>query len=287
MSSPQMSSPHLAASPGELAQAVEAAGFDAVWFPDHTHVPIGATSKWPGDPTSEAPSYYADIVDIFIALASAAAATTRIRIGSAICVLPQRDPIIAAKQAASIDCASGGRLTFGVGPGWNAEEMANHGASYRDRYPIMREYVQAMKTIWSNDIAEFHGKHANFEPIRSGPKPVQAGGPPILIAGESEKTQQRVIAYGDGWLPRGRELLPLGLVKTVRSFRCRCVESGRGPLPVVILDTALNPTNWPIYCEAEVEEIIFRLPPTPAKELTPNLYQLKDLASQIIGSFKP
>lgn len=267
-----------AIGPPALARAVEEAGFDSIWFPDHTHLPVGGSSRWPWDPARQAPPYYAEIVDLFVALTAAAAVTTRIGVGSAICVLTQRDPIVAAKQAASIDRLSGGRLTFGVGPGWNAEEMANHGVEYADRYAVMEERIRAAKAIWSSDVAEFHGEHCEFGPMRCGPLPVQAGGPPVLVAGESARARRRAIACADGWLPRGRELVAGGIVRQVAAFHAACEEAGRGRLRVVVLDTAHEPRDVEAYAEAGVDEVVFRLPPTPEQEIPAALERVLELS---------
>lgn len=273
-----------AIGPDALARSVEAAGFDSIWFPDHTHLPVGGSSRWPWDPTQKAPLYYAEIFDVFVALTAAASATRRVRIGSAVCVLPQRDPIVAAKQAASIDRLSGGRLMVGVGPGWNAEEMANHGVKYDDRYDVMRERIDAMKAIWSSEIAEFHGEHVEFGPMRLGPRPAQPGGPPVLIAGESDRALRRAARHADGWLPRGRELAPQGVVERVRDFRAATEAAGRGHLPVVVLDTGHDPRDLDAYAEAGVDAVIFRLPPTPPAEVPSALDRVMTLARRAFGA---
>jgi probable F420-dependent oxidoreductase len=255
-----------AVGPGPLAQAVEAAGLDSLWFPDHTHTPVGGSSKWPWDPSREVASYYAEIPDLFVALTAAAVSTTRIRVGSAICVLPQRDPIVAAKQAATIDRLSGGRLTLGVGPGWDATEMANHGIDFDRRYEVMDEKIAAAKAIWSSDVAEFHGEHCDFGPIRCGPEPAQVGGPPVLVSGESKRARELAIGSADGWLPRGRELAKRGIVDEIRKFRELCANADRAQR-VVVLDTAHEARDVDAYALAEVDEVVFRLPPTSPDDL--------------------
>jgi probable F420-dependent oxidoreductase len=267
-----------AVAPDKLACAVEVAGLDSVWFPDHTHTPQRSDSRWPWEPDRQAPSYYADIIDLFVALTAAALATERVRVGSAICVLPQRDPIVAAKQAASIDRLSGGRLDFGVGSGWNAEEMANHGTDYGQRYEIMRDRVRAMKAIWSADVAEYHGDHCDFGPLRCGPAPVQPGGPPVLVAGESRRARAEAIAHADGWLPRGRELARTEIVDEVARFRASCSEAGREGLRVVVVDTAHDPRDVDAYGRAGVDEVVFRIPPTSEEALPAVLEAIVDLA---------
>jgi probable F420-dependent oxidoreductase len=267
-----------AVDPAGFARAVEAAGLDSVWFPDHTHTPVGGSSKWPWDPSREVASYYAEIPDLFVALTAAAVSTTRLRVGSAICVLPQRDPIVAAKQAATIDRLSDGRLTFGVGPGWDAAEMANHGTDFDRRYAVMEEKIAVSKAIWSSDVAEFHGEHCDFGPIRCGPQPAQDGGPPVLVSGESKRARELAIRCADGWLPRGRELAKRGIVEEIRRFREACVDADR-ERRVVVLDTAHDPRDVEAYALAEADEVVFRLPPTSPSGLKAVLEDVLALAA--------
>jgi probable F420-dependent oxidoreductase len=269
-----------ALAPPELARAVEAAGFDVVSFPDHTHLPAVTSSIWPSDPGSQPATFYAEIYEVFIALAAAAVATTTITLGAAVCVLPQRDPIITAKQVASIDRLSGGRLRLGIGDGWNAEEMENHGRRFADRLVAMRERVEAMRAIWRDWPAEYHGRTVDFAPILCGPRPVQAGGPPLLIAGESHKAVSRVLRYGDGWMTRGRDLLPRGLVDRVAEFRAECLESGRGALPIVVLETHPHkPENVETYARAGVDEVLFVIRPGDAEAVSADLSRLTELVA--------
>lgn len=266
-----------AVTPPELARATEAAGFDAQWFPDHTHLPAVTHSPWPADPGRPPSAFYGEIYDVFIALTAAALVTSRVRLGSAICVLPQRDPIITAKQVASIDKLSGGRLRLGIGAGWNADEMENHGVSFKDRHVALRERVEAMRTIWREAPAEYHGKTVNFTQLHSGPRPAQPGGPPVLIAGESEQTIRRVLRYGDGWVSRARDLFPLGLVQRVADFRRACEESGRGYLPVILLDTTHKPGDLDTFISAGVDEIVFVLRPGGAVAVAADLDRINQM----------
>ena len=164
--------------PVELAKAVEARGFDSLFFPEHTHIPASRATPFPGG--GDLPKHYWHAHDPFVALGAAAAVTEHIRLGTGICLVIERDPITLAKEIASLDMISNGRAIIGIGAGWNREEMENHGANYQHRWAIVREKVLAMREIWNNDTAEFHGEHVDFAPIWSYPKPVQAGGPPIL-----------------------------------------------------------------------------------------------------------
>lgn len=270
----QMFTAEGALGPAELARRVETGGFDAQWFPDHTHLPAVTRSSWPADPGREPPPAYGQIYDVFIALAAAALVTSRVRLGSAVCVLPQRDPIVTAKQAASIDRLSGGRLRLGIGAGWNAQEMENHGVRFEDRHVSLRERAEAMRAIWRGDPAEYHGRTVDFGPLHCGPKPSQAGGPALLVAGEGDITIRRVLRYGDGWISRARELLPMGLVERVAGFRAACEAGGRGPLPVVLLDTAHAARDLETYAAAGVDEIVYVIRPGDGGEVAADLERI-------------
>ena len=168
-----------AIQPVELAQAVETRGLDSLFFPEHTHIPTSRKSPWPGG--GDLPTEYWHTHDQFVALTAAAVATKRIKLGTGICLVIERDPIVLAKEVASLDVISGGRVILGIGGGWNAEEMENHGTNFKKRWKVLRERVQAMKEIWSKDVAEYHGEFVNFDPMWCYPKPIQAGGPPVLL----------------------------------------------------------------------------------------------------------
>ena len=187
--------------PVEIAKAVEERGLDSLFFPEHTHIPVARTTPFPGG--GDLPDWYWRSHDPFVALTAAAAVTSRIKIGTGICLVIERDPITLAKQIASLDQISGGRFIFGIGAGWNVEEMENHGASFKHRWAIVREKILAMKEIWSKDEAEFHGEYVNFDPIWCWPKPVQVGGPPIWLGANSKWAFDRIAEYCDGWMPIG------------------------------------------------------------------------------------
>ena len=187
--------------PASLAQAVEERGFDSLFFPEHTHIPVSRATPFPGG--GELPKQYWHAHDPFVALSACAAVTERIRLGTGICLIIERDPITTAKVIASLDMISNGRAIVGIGAGWNREEMENHGANYKNRWAIVREKVAAMRAIWTEEEAEYHGEHVDFDPIWSYPKPVQEGGPPIWIGANSKWVFDRVAEYADGWMPIG------------------------------------------------------------------------------------
>jgi probable F420-dependent oxidoreductase len=188
--------------PDELARAAEDAGFEALFFAEHTHIPASRETPPPGG--GELPRRYWHTLDPFVALTAAAAASERLRLGTGVCLVIERDPIVTAKEAASVDLLSGGRFEFGVGAGWNREEMADHGTDFRRRFGVMRERVEAIKAIWTQDEPEYHGRYVDFDPMWSWPKPVQQPHPPVLVGGTGEKVFDRVLAYGDAWMPNRR-----------------------------------------------------------------------------------
>jgi probable F420-dependent oxidoreductase len=209
----------------ELAQALEQRGFESLFVPEHTHIPTSRKSPFPGG--GELPKRYAHTHDPFVCLSFAAAATKKLRLGTGICLIPERDPIVTAKAVASLDQLSGGRVEFGIGGGWNVEEMENHGAQYKTRFKLMRERVLAMKALWTEDAAEYHGEMVNFDPVWSYPKPAQKPHPPILLGGETDYTLRRVVEYCDGWFPRpGRGF---EIVQQLGRLHRMAEEKGRDP----------------------------------------------------------
>jgi len=190
---------HDAIGPAQLARLAEDYGFESLFFPEHSHIPASRATPYGGG--GELPRKYMHTYDLFVAATAAVTATTKLRVGSAICLVVQRDPIHTAKAVASVDHLSGGRFEFGVGAGWNREEMANHGTDARVRMAVMRERVEAMKAIWTNDEASYSGTHVNFDRIWSWPKPAQRPHPPVLVGGGGPHVLDRVLAFGDAWFP--------------------------------------------------------------------------------------
>jgi probable F420-dependent oxidoreductase len=189
-------------SPVELARALEERGFDSLWVPEHSHIPLTRKSPFPS--AGDLPKKYYDVMDPFVVLSAAAAVTKTLLLGTGICLIAQRDPIQTAKQVASIDQVSGGRFLFGIGNGWNEDEMANHGAVFASRHKLARERVEAMKVIWTASKAEYHGEFVNFDPMMTWPKPVQKPHPPIIVGGAFPFGARRALRYGDGWMPTAR-----------------------------------------------------------------------------------
>jgi probable F420-dependent oxidoreductase len=207
---------HDAVRPGAMARLVEERGHESLFFAEHTHIPASRESPWPGG--AELPRKYSHTYDLFVALTAAAEATSSLRVGSGICLVIERDPIVTAKEVASVDHLSGGRLEFGIGAGWNREEMSNHGTDPRTRMRLMAERVEAMKAIWTQDEATYHGEFVDFERIWSWPKPAQRPHPPVLIGGMGATVLDRVLAYGDGWFAQWG---PRDLLERAQELRAR------------------------------------------------------------------
>ena len=188
------------ASPDELARLVEDYGFDSLWLPDHTHIPRSMAAPHPLSREGLPREYYR-LLDVFVALTAAAAATKRLLLGTGVCIVPQRDPIVTAKQVATLDVLSNGRFMFGVGAGWNLDEVRNHGVDPDDRFRVLDERVQSMKQIWTNEEASFHGKFVSFDAIFSWPKPTQLPHPPLLLGSNGARAIERAIRLGAQWMP--------------------------------------------------------------------------------------
>ena len=263
----QMFPTDYAIHPADLARAVEERGFDSLFFPEHTHIPTSRKTPWPGG--AELPEQYRHTHDPFVALGAAAAVTSRILLGTGICLVMQRDPITLAKEVASLDFISDGRFLLGIGGGWNEDEMNNHGTKYSQRWKILRERILAMKEIWTKDEAEFHGEFVDFDPIWSWPKPKQSPHPPILVGGSGPRTLDRVLEYGDGWMPIGgrSDQLP-GMISELRE---RSAAAGRGHIPVSIFGCPPRPDIIGNYEQMGAERVIFGLPAGPAEEVLPVL----------------
>jgi probable F420-dependent oxidoreductase len=262
-------------APAELAIAAEARGFESIWFPEHSHIPAKRESPWPGGP--ELPKMYYDVMEPFVALAAAAAVTKTLKLATGICLVVQRDPIQLAKNVATLDRVANGRFLFGIGAGWNAEEMRNHGTDYKKRMSLMRERVLAMKEIWAKSKAEFHGKHVDFEPIMTWPKPVQKPHPPIHVGGGFPAGAKRAVEYGDGWMPIfGRN----EILEKLPELRRMLAEAGRDPaaFEVSIFGMGPIPDVLAQARDAGIARVVFGLPPEPAEKVLPLLDRYAELA---------
>ena len=266
--------------PAELGPKVEARGFESLLLPEHTHIPVSRATPYPGG--GELPPEYSHTLDPFAALAAIAAVTERIKIGTGVCLIIQRDPIVTAKEVATVDQISGGRFLFGVGAGWNREEMENHGTDYRTRFTRMRESVEAMKAIWTEDEAEYHGKIVDFDPIWCWPKPAAKPHPPVLVGGVGEKVLDRVVAYGDEWIPN-RVKSPEDLAPRIAELQRRAEEAGRGPIPVTVFGAKSEVRLLERLRDAGVTRALFYLPPGKPGEVDQALDRLAGVAAEWDG----
>lgn len=253
----------------ELGRAVEERGFESLWVSEHSHIPVSRETPWPGG--AELPKMYYDTLDPFVALTAAAAVTERIKLGTGICLVIQRDPIHTAKEVASLDQISGGRFLFGIGGGWNEEEMRNHGTDPEHRFKLLRERVEAMKAIWTNTEAEYHGDLVDFDPIYMWPKPVQKPHPPIVVGGGFPGAARRAIRYANGWIPIGGR--SDALAEEIPEMRRMAQEAGRDPaeIEVSIFGAPGKPEVIEGYRALGVDRVVLGLPPAPADKVLPIL----------------
>jgi len=259
----------------ELARACEDLGFESLFFPEHTHIPTSRRTPWPGG--APLPQEYSHTLDPFVACGAAAAVTSTLKVGTGICLVIQRDPITLAKEVASVDFLSGGRFLFGIGGGWNAEEMENHGTGPAVRWKILRERILAMKQIWTSDEAEYHGQFVDFDPIWSWPKPAQRPHPPVLVGGDGPRTLERVVEYGDGWMPIGGRGGP-GLAARIQELQRMAKAAGRGPIPVSIFGVPPSKEAIEAFAAVGVERMLFGLRPEPAEKAIPALKRYAEAA---------
>jgi probable F420-dependent oxidoreductase len=266
-----------AVAPDELARMVEERGFESLLFPEHTHIPASRETPYPAG--GDLPDMYARTHDPFVALTAAAAATERLRVGTGICLVIQRDPIITAKEVASLDLLSGGRFLFGVGAGWNEEEMLDHGTDPRRRFGIMRERIEAMKAIWTEDEASYHGRYVNFDRIWSWPKPAQKPHPPVIVGGNGERVLERVVAFGDEWMPNQIESAA-ELEARIAKLAELAAEAGR-PTPKVGLYAARAQAEAVVtYERIGIARYVFFVPSVPRPEAEARLDHLVDVIEE-------
>ncbi len=264
--------------PVELAKAVEARGLDSMFFPEHTHIPVSRATPFPGG--GDLPQQYWHSHDPFVALGAAAAVTSRIRLGTGICLVIERDPITLAKEIASLDMISQGRAVIGIGAGWNREEMENHGANFKNRWKIVREKVLAMRQIWTEDEPEYHGEFVDFDPIWSYPKPVQSGGPPIWIGANSKWVFDRVADYADGWMPiGGLGSGNMDRLKEAMDKQDRSVED----LDLALFGAPTDPEQLQGRIDQGFDDLIFNVPSDTADNVLPLLDKYAEAVAAVKG----
>jgi probable F420-dependent oxidoreductase len=261
--------------PARVARFAEERGFESLFFPEHTHIPTARETPWRGG--AELPRHYWRVLDPFVSLASAAAATTRLRLGTGVCLVIQRDPIVTAKEVATLDLLSGGRFEFGVGAGWNRGEIENHGTDFKRRFTIMRERIEAMQAIWTQEAASYHGRFVDFESIASWPKPVQRPYPPVLVGGDGPTVLDRVLAYGDAWMPESEE----GLAARIAELQRRAQAVGRPRIPVTYFGAERNAAAAARLVEAGVDRILFYLPSSEAGVVERSIDEVADVVASL------
>lgn len=263
----------------DLARAAEERGFESIWLAEHSHIPVSRKTPFPGG--GELPKMYYDTLDPFVALAAAASVTTKIKLGTGVCLVIQRDPIHTAKEVASVDRLSKGRFLFGVGNGWNIEEMANHGTREPERRgTLLRERIEAMQRIWTQDQAEYHGTYVDFDPIFAWPKPVQKPHPPIHVGGAWPHAAKRAVKYGQGWIPVGDAE---GAMRKLPEFRELAAKAGRdaASLEVSVYYCAPDPDLLGRMRDAGIARAVFGVPSEPADKVLPLLDRYREVAAKV------
>ena len=267
-------------APAALAPAMEARGFESLWAPEHSHIPTSRRSAYPGG--GDLPKSYYDVLDPFVALSAAAMVTNRLKLGTGVCLVIQRDTIQTAKLVASLDQISGGRFLFGIGGGWNAEEMEDHGTEFATRFKKMREQIEAMVQIWTRSKAEYHGEFVKFDPMMTWPKPIQKPHPPVIVGGAFPHAARRAIRYGQGWIPiAGRG----NVIDQIPAFRQMAQEAGRDPatLPISMFSAKEDLDTLKRFRDLNVARVTVALPSAKADEVLPILDRWAELAAKVNG----
>jgi probable F420-dependent oxidoreductase len=245
-----------AIDPATLAKEVEERGFDSLWFPEHSHIPTARTSPYPGG--GDLPRMYVHTYDPFVGLMAAAAATTTLKVGTGICLVIQRDTIHTAKEVASLDRLSGGRFLFGVGAGWNREEMADHGTNPKTRMRLLGEQIHAMKALWTQEEAEFHGEFVDFARSWAWPKPLTDPHPPVLIGGMGPGVEDRILDFGDEWMPQrvGPDNLD-EFAERAEKLQQRAADAGRSRIPMSLFGAETSPEAIEGYHRVWMDRVIY------------------------------
>ena len=266
---------------GELAQALEARGFESMWAPEHSHIPTSRRSPFAAG--GDLPKQYYDVMDPFVTLTMAAVVTDRIKLGTGVCLIIQRDPIQTAKLVASLDQVSNGRFLFGVGGGWNAEEMEDHGTVFKTRFKLMRERIEAMQAIWTEAAAEYHGELVDFAPMAAWPKPVQKPHPPVIVGGAFPHSARRALRYGDGWIPNASRPQYEDVTDFLPHFREMATEMGRdlAAVPVTVWGAGEDYDRLRRYQDQGIARVVVSLPPEPADQTLPALDRWAELIRRI------
>ena len=268
-------------SPSALAAALEVRGFESIWAPEHSHIPLSRKSQWGGG--GELPKKYYDVMDPFVTLTAAAMATTTLRLGTGVCLVQQRDPIQTAKLVASIDQISNGRFLFGVGIGWNQDEMENHGVAFDSRAKLAREKIEAMKAIWTQSKAEYHGEFVNFDPMMAWPKPAQKPHPPIIVGGAFPHGARRALRYGDGWIPLSGRAAYGDIAEYLPRFRQMASEAGRdlATVPLSMFAVPEDLDTMKRYGDLGISRVVVSLESESAEKILPILDRWAEIIRRV------
>jgi probable F420-dependent oxidoreductase len=268
-------------APGDLGQALEQRGFESVWAPEHSHIPLSRKTPFPGG--ADLPKKYYDAMDPFVTLTAAAAATKTLMVGTGVCLIAQRDPIQTAKLVASIDTISGGRFLFGIGNGWNQDELEDHGVKFADRHKVARERVEAMKAIWTKSKAEYHGEFVNFDPMMTWPKCVQKPHVPVIVGGAFPYSARRAIRYGEGWIPQAGRGGTGEIADMIPEFRKMATEAGRDPnsIEITVWFPKQDPDLMKRYEDLGVSRVVFNLESEKADKVLPVVDALTELLRKV------
>jgi probable F420-dependent oxidoreductase len=270
-------------APGELGKALEERRFESVWAPEHSHIPLSRKTPFPAG--GDLPKKYYDAMDPFVTLTMAAAATKTLKVGTGVCLIAQRDPIQTAKLVASIDTVSHGRFLFGIGNGWNRDEMENHGTDFTKRHKLARERVEAMKAIWTQSKAEYHGELVNFDPMMSWPKPVQKPHPPVIVGGAFPYSARRAVRYGDGWIPQASRGSYSEIADMIPEFRKMATEAGRDPhsIEITVWFPKADADLMKRYQDLGVSRVVFNLESEKADTVLPMIDSVAGLMRRVNG----
>jgi probable F420-dependent oxidoreductase len=268
-------------APGELGKSLEERGFESVWAPEHSHIPLTRKSPFPAG--GDLPKKYYDAMDPFVSLTTAAAATKTLKVGTGVCLVAQRDPIQTAKLVASIDQVSSGRFLFGIGNGWNRDEMENHGTVFESRHKLARERVEAMKAIWTQSKPEYHGEFVNFDPMMTWPKPVQKPHPPVIVGGAFPYSARRAIRYGDGWIPQASRGAYAEIADMIPEFRKMATEAGRdaSKIEITVWFPKKDADVMKRYQDLGVSRVVFNLESEKADTILPVIDSWSTLMRQV------
>lgn len=262
-----------------VAKRAEELGFESLWVPEHPVLPVRAKTPWPGSADGVIPRVYADIVDPFVALARASAVTSTLKLGTGICLVPERNPLLLAKEVATLDMYSGGRFLFGIGAGWLREETEMMGGNFRHRWSQTREAILAMKELWTKTESEYHGEFYDFPPVYSFPRPAQRPHPPVLLGGMAKNVFKRVVAWGDGWMPN--RVTP-EQVKQGRAAIDELAEAaGRDPrsIKISVFGQASDRDLMLRLGEAGADRVMIRVETAPEAE---TMAQLESIAAAVL-----